>query len=119
MTDLVENVPLSDQQTKDIMLAAAIDEEQAKGQSGSAWVSFFAKCTGWIRRSISLSGPVLVIQANENPSAMRLPSLEPSVSQVIYCHSKVFMVQATRLCNRIYNLATALLQNPGMRACFP
>jgi hypothetical protein len=121
MTDLVENVPLSDQQTKDIMLAAAIigDEEQAKGQSGSAWVSFFAKCTGWIRRagsrSISLSGPVLVIQANENPSAMRLPSLEPSVSQVIYCHSKVFMVQATRLCNRIYNLATALLQNPAKR----
>jgi hypothetical protein len=38
MTDLVENVPLSDQQTKDIMLAAAIDEEQAKGQSGSAWL---------------------------------------------------------------------------------
>jgi hypothetical protein len=27
MTDLVENVALSDQQTKDIMLAAAMDDE--------------------------------------------------------------------------------------------
>ena len=51
MGDLVDNQPLSEQQTKDIILAATIEELGSRGRSGGVWVNLFATLPTWIARS--------------------------------------------------------------------